>query len=115
MNLFCDDCGRLIETPLYEPNGGEISGMPTYDTVSECCRANIKEEKVIETFTLSEEEYYMLIVLAQEALSKQGDELQFVAKSLRPIAKCELIAKAKLAGLDATDWYKEFISDLDTL
>lgn len=116
MNLLCDDCGRLFEMPLYEPNGGEYGGLPTKDIVSPCCKGNFTEEKVVQTFTVSEDEYNILIALAQNLLSREVNELQFIHPHyLRLNIKQQLIDKAKLAGLEATDWYKEFISDLDTL
>jgi len=115
MNLFCDDCGHLFELPLYEPNGGEYGGLPTKDVVSPCCKANFSEEKVVQTFTVSEDEYNALVELAQESLTCKLNNLQESWLLDKTFAKSELIAKAKLAGLDYTDWYKEFISDLDTL
>jgi len=116
MNLLCDDCGRLFELPLFEPNGGEYGGLPTYDIVSPCCKGNFTEEKVVQTFTVSEDEYNALVGLAQYALGREANDLQFEEDALtRSLIKEQLIAKAKLAGLEATDWYKEFISDLETL
>lgn len=116
MNLFCDDCGRLFELPLFEPNGGEYGGLTTTDFVSPCCKANYSEEKVVQTFTVSEDEYNALVGLVQYALGREANDLQFEEDALtRSLIKEQLIAKAKLAGLEATDWYKEFISDLDTL
>lgn len=116
MNLFCDECGHLFEMPLYEPNDGEYGGLPTADVVSPCCKANFTGEKVVQTFTVSEDEYNMLVGLAQYALGREANDLQFEEDALtRSLIKEQLIAKAKLAGLEATDWYKEFISDLDTL
>jgi len=116
MNLLCDDCGRLFEMPLYEPNGGEHGGLPTKDIVSPCCKSNFTEEKVVQTFTVGEDEYNALVGLAQDALDVEKNNLRLIPYDItRAWAKRELIAKAKLAGLEATDWYKEFISDLETL
>lgn len=116
MNLFCDDCGRLFEMPIFEANGGEYGGLPTTDVVSPCCYANFSGGKSIQTFTVSEDEYNALVELAQDALSKEVNDLQlYTDKLVRTLIKKQLIAKAKLAGLEATDWHKEFISDLNTL
>lgn len=113
--LICIDCNGLFEVPEYIANGGEHSGMPTYDTVSPCCNTGFTENVAQLTFAIPEEEYYALMELAQLQLRNSLDLIKdhtYSPMSLIEI-KESLKQQAINAGLNVGEWWNEFENDLN--
>ena len=116
MNYYCDDCGNLVVWPLFGEDYETADGRETTELISDCCKSTVHTKDFTEDmFSVPEYEYYALIELAQAELDRQLNNLQNEPKLLLPDRKKELIALAEKSGLDQTDWYKEFLNDLNTL